>query len=63
MVRFYTDGVFKAFWRDVLKRDPVLSETKKFSEKYRQECLDIERIANTRYTTLQHCTISCVFRV
>lgn len=48
VVRFYTDGVFKAFWRDVLKRDPVLSETKKFSEKHQKECLNIENIANTR---------------
>lgn len=49
MVRYYTDGVFKAFWRDLDKRDPLLSETKKFSEKHFRECLNIEKIANTRW--------------
>lgn len=49
MVRFYSDGVFKAFWRDVLARDPVLTETKIFAEKHLEECQKIEKIAETRY--------------
>lgn len=48
LVRFYTDGVFKAFWRDLDKKDPLLPETKKFSERHFKECLEIEKIANTR---------------
>lgn len=48
MVRYYTDGVFKAFWRDLDKRDPLLPETKRFSEKHFKECLNIEKIATTR---------------
>lgn len=48
MVRYYTDGVFKAFWRDLDKRDALLTETKKFSEKHLADCLNIEKIANQR---------------
>lgn len=48
MARFYTDGVFKAFWRDVDKRDSLLTETRKFSEEHLANCLEIERIATTK---------------
>lgn len=49
MVRYYTDGVFKAFWRDLDKKDPLLPETKNFSEKNFSACLEIEKIAKTRW--------------
>lgn len=51
MVRYYTNGVFKAFWRDLNKRDPDLPETTRFAEKHRHECLKIEAIANSRYVS------------
>lgn len=45
MVRFYSDGVFKAFWRDALNKDPLLSQTKKFADKHKAQCEMIEEIA------------------
>ncbi|CAN0120612.1 unnamed protein product [Ectocarpus sp. 12 AP-2014] len=48
MVRYYTNGVFKAFWRDLHEINSDLPETTRFAEKHRHECAEIEQIANSR---------------
>lgn len=45
MVRFYSDGVFKAFWRDALEKDPTLPETKRFAEKHKAQFPIIQELA------------------
>ncbi|CAM9167443.1 unnamed protein product, partial [Ectocarpus sp. 6 AP-2014] len=48
MVRYYTNGVFKAFWRDLHEVNSDLPATTRFAEKHLHECSAIEDIANSR---------------
>lgn len=48
MTWFYSDGVIKAFWRDVLDGDWSLTQTKVFARQHHKNCEKIDAMMQSR---------------